>query len=82
MTTFIGIYDHKTGEQSTREMTSQELAAYQTEIAENAANKAAKEAEKQSAKEALLASINITEAQAITLGLIPTPTLPRENGNE
>ena len=77
MTQQIGFYDHETGEQSTREMTKAELADYKAALTEHLANKAAKTAELQSAKEALLSSLNITEEQAIVLGLIQPPALPR-----
>jgi hypothetical protein len=70
MTHKIGIYDHATGEQTTREMTTAEAAAYDKEISDRAATKAALIAEKEAAKAALLQSLGITEAQAITLGLI------------
>jgi hypothetical protein len=70
MTHQIGTYDHTTGEQTTREMTIAEIAAYEKEVADRAAAKAAKLAEKESAKTALLTSLGITEAQAITLGLL------------
>jgi outer membrane protein TolC len=78
MTIQIGIYDHITGQQTTREMTSEELSAHKTEIAKHAADKAAKEAEKQAAKEALLTTLGITEQQAIIVGLIQAPILPKE----
>ena len=70
MTLEIGIYNHTTGEQSTREMTQEELANHQAEIAKNANTKATKAAEKEQAKEALLATLGITEQQAIVLGLL------------
>jgi hypothetical protein len=77
MTHVIGIYDHETGEQATREMTTAELADYEAALTELLATKTAKEAELQSAKEALLSSLAITEEQAIVLGLIQAPVLPR-----
>jgi hypothetical protein len=77
MTQQIGIYDHETGEQSTREMTSAELADYEAALTELLAAKAVKAAELQSAKEALLSSLGITEQQAIVLGLIQAPVVPR-----
>ena len=70
MTHQIGIYDHTTGEQTTRDMTTAEAAAYNKEVSDRAAAKAIALAEKESAKAALLESLGITEAQAITLGLI------------
>jgi hypothetical protein len=66
----IGEYDHATGENIVRDMTSEEVAAHEAAALENAQIKAAKLAEKEAAKAALLASLNITEAQAITLGLL------------
>jgi hypothetical protein len=82
MTFKIGTYDHNTGEQVTREMTSEESASYEAELAQRLSEKTAKEAEKQAAKEALLANLGITEQQAIVLGLIQAPKVLRENGNE
>jgi hypothetical protein len=70
MTHQIGIYDHTTGEQTTREMTTAEAAVYDKEVSDRAAAKAALIAEKETAKAALLQSLGITEAQAITLGLV------------
>jgi len=80
MTHQIGIYDHLTGEQSTREMTADELSIYEAEAAEYLAAKSKAEEEKQAAKEALLSSLKITEEQAIILGLISPPFSPIETG--
>jgi hypothetical protein len=66
----IGEYDHKTGQNIVRDMTSAEVAAHKAQALENAKIKEAQLAEKDAAKIALLASLNITEAQAITLGLL------------
>jgi hypothetical protein len=82
MTLQIGIYDHTTGEQLTRDMTSQELSAYQAELEKRASDKAARAAKKQEAKEALLSSLGITEEQAIILGLIQPPFVAKETGAE
>jgi hypothetical protein len=70
MTHQIGIYDHATGQQTTREMTTDESAAYEKEVSDRIEAKAIALAEKESAKAALLQSLGITEAQAITLGLV------------
>jgi len=78
MTYKIGIYDHATGEQSTREMTAEEVADYEAAISEKALAKAAKEAELKAAKEALLSSLGISEEQAIVLGLIKPAFVARE----
>ena len=82
MTFKIGTYDHTTGEQVTREMTSAESTTYEAELAQRSSEKAAKEAEKKAAKEVLLATLGITEQQAIVLGLIQAPKVLRENGND
>lgn len=76
MTKQIGIYDHTTGKNTVREMTSAEIATYEAEATERAATKAAILAEKEAAKTALLSSLGITEAQAITLGLLPAASNP------
>jgi hypothetical protein len=70
MTHQIGIYDHATGQQTTREMTTDESTAYEKEVSDRIEAKAIALAEKESAKAALLQSLGITEAQAITLGLV------------
>jgi hypothetical protein len=79
MTHQIGIYDHATGEQTTREMTTAEAAAYDKEVADRAAAKATALAEKKAAKDALLTSLGITEAHAITLGLIQAEPVSIQN---
>ena len=69
MTLEIGIYDHSTGEQTTREMTKAEADDY----AQGAIAKAEREAAQVAAKQdklAILEGLGITEEQAITLGLI------------
>jgi len=69
MTLKIGIYDHSTGEQTTREMTKAEADEY----AQGIIAKTEREAAAAKAKEdklAILAGLGITEEQAITLGLI------------
>lgn len=76
MTNQIGIYDHSTGENIVREMTAEEIATYKAEATERAAAKAAILAEKETAKTALLSSLGITEAQAVTLGLLPSGSNP------
>ena len=71
----IGIYNHSTGENTVREMTSAEVAAYEAEATERATIKAAALAEKETAKAALLSSLGITESQAISLGLLAAPSV-------
>lgn len=78
MTLKIGTYDHSTGKQTTREMTIEETTIYEAELAALANAKAAKEAEKLAAKEALLANLGITEQQAVVLGLIQPASVTRE----
>jgi hypothetical protein len=63
----IGIYDHTTGEQSIREMTSEEKENRDAEIALSLANKEAKKSEaeaKAEAKTALLERLGLTEDEA------------------
>jgi hypothetical protein len=76
MTNQIGIYDHSTGKNTVREMTSAEIEAYAKEATERAAVKANALAEKETTKTALLTSLGITEAQAITFGLLAAPSVP------
>jgi hypothetical protein len=76
MTQQIGIYDHETGDQITRDMTPEELQTYEAETIKNVEDKAKKDLEMQEAKDALLTSLKISEAQAITLGLIKPPHTP------
>ena len=66
----IGIYDHATGENIIREMTSEEQSARNAEIAADLAMDAAIKAEalaKAEAKSALLAKLGITEDEAKSL---------------
>ena len=69
MTLEIGIYDHSTGEQITREMTQAEADDYAQGVIAKAEREAAEAKTKQD-KLAILAGLGITEEQAITLGLI------------
>jgi len=65
----IGIYDHLTGKQTTREMTQAEA----DEHAQGALVQAERESAEAKTKEdklAILAGLGITKEQAITLGLI------------
>ena len=70
MTQAIGIYDHESGQQIIRDMTTDELSKHQEETVKYLASRAKVESENQEAKEALLSTLNITEKQAVTLGLL------------
>lgn len=63
MTPQIGIYDHTTGENIVREMTSDELAEYEAGLAISAKANAAK-VKAESDKAALLAKLGITADEA------------------
>jgi hypothetical protein len=63
MTPQIGIYDHATGENLVREMTSDELAEYEAGLAIIAEADAAK-AKAESDKAALLVKLGITADEA------------------
>jgi len=67
MTNKIGIYNHLTGENNVRDMTKEELADRNAEIAANLKTKSLLEAEAEanaSAKSALLFKLGITEDEA------------------
>ena len=67
MTNEIGIYNHETGLNEIREMTSEEKAAREKEVSDYLAFKAAKaeaEAKAQTDKTALLAKLGITADEA------------------
>ena len=65
MTNKIGIYNHLTGENNVRDMTKEELADRNAEIAANLKTKSLLEAEANaSAKSALLFKLGITEDEA------------------
>ena len=81
MTNLIGIYDHTTGKQVSRDMTQEEEAIHNAEIAKILNDKAAAKAAKEEAKTALLTALGITEEQAIILGLIEPPFVARETGD-
>ena len=68
--TKIGITDVATGETEVRDMTTAELAEYNSLITDVQTRKANAKAEKEAAEIALLASLKITREQAIVLGLI------------
>lgn len=74
--TTIGIYDHNTGEQITREMTAEELADFQLGVAAKAEREAA-EVQAKADKLAILAGLGITEEQAKILGLIHNEATPK-----
>lgn len=65
----IGIYDHNTGEQTTRDMTAEELAEYELGVNSQLEREAAESALKE-ARLAILSSLGLTEDQAKVLGLI------------
>lgn len=75
MTNQIGIYDHTTGETIVREMTAEEIAQREAEIAEWQAQqelKAQQKAEAQAKREAAiakLAALGLTEDDLKALGL-------------
>jgi hypothetical protein len=62
----IELYDHATGEQITRDMTAEELAANNEMLAENKARLKA-EADKAKAKQVLLDRLGITADEAALL---------------
>jgi len=67
MTQTVSIYDHETGEQITREMTTAENKAYEAEQEANATAKAELKSEADAAatqKAALLARLGITADEA------------------
>ena len=67
MTHTVSIYDHKTGEQITREMTTAEDEAYEAEQEANATTKAELKSAAEAAatqKAALLARLGITADEA------------------
>ena len=64
MTYSIGIYDHETGEEITREMTAEEAEAHEAQLAASAADEAAQVAERQAKEAARLAVLE-------KLGLTP-----------
>jgi hypothetical protein len=65
----IGIYDHNTGEQTTRDMTAEELAEYELGVNSQLEREAAELALKE-ARLAILSNLGLTEDQAKVLGLI------------
>ena len=75
MSNLISIYDHQTGENVVREMTADEIAERENEIAIFTANKEARkqeQAQKEAAKaeaEAKLAALGLTPADLRALGL-------------
>jgi hypothetical protein len=70
MTYQIGIYDHATGEQLTRDMTAEEIADFEAgKINKQTREKA--EAQAKTDKLAILSDLGLTETQAIVLGLLP-----------
>lgn len=73
----IYIYDHKTGEEIVREMTDEEQAQHNTEVARLSAAKAeriAAEAEARATKIAAYQKLGLTEAEIEVL--IPTQIIP------
>ena len=77
MTLEIGIYNHLTGEQTTREMTKAEA----TEFAKGAIAQSAREAAEAKTKEdklAILLGLGISQEQAILLGLIAQDPITRD----
>ena len=77
MTNLIGIYNHLTGEQIVREMTNEELAQRQIEVAQAIAEKAERQAQAQALRETKISAyeklgLSTTEIEA----LLPTPVKP------
>ena len=70
MTKLISIVNAQTGEQVVREMTTDELDEYNLGV-NSKAEREAIESQAKADKLAILASLGLTEAQAIILGLIP-----------
>lgn len=62
----IEIYNHATGEQITRDMTADELAAHEASLAENKARLKA-DADKAKLKEATLAKLGLTADEVAAL---------------
>jgi len=76
MTKQIGIYNFTTGEDIVRDMTSEELAQYQSEMDEIAAQEQEKIA-KETQRIALLAKIGITQEEAnLLLGITQVEEKP------
>ena len=75
MTHQIGIYDHTTGEQSTREMTADEVANFEAGKLAKQERENAK-AQVLSDKLTILSELGLTKAQAIILGLLPDVEQP------
>lgn len=77
MTLQIGIYNHSSGEQTTREMTKSEAA----EFAKGAIVQSSREAAETKAKEdklAILLGLGISQEQAIILGLVAQEPIKRD----
>lgn len=77
MTNLIGIYNHATGEQTVREMTNEELAQREIEVAKSLAEKAQKQKEAQDLRETKIAAyekLGLTPAEIEAL--LPTPVKP------
>jgi hypothetical protein len=77
MSNLIGIYNHATGEQTVREMTDEELAYREIEIAQSLAEKAQKQKEAQNLRETKIAAyeklgLTLAEIEA----LLPNPAKP------
>jgi coproporphyrinogen III oxidase-like Fe-S oxidoreductase len=77
----ITIHDVANGINETREMNAEELAEYNLMVSEVTAKKAQEKILKEEAEAALLASLNITREQAITLKLIQPDYVPPMGGN-
>lgn len=77
MANTISIYDHSTGEHIVREMTAEEQAEYDAEVAEWEAKKAAKEAEAQSLRQAKISAYEKLGLTAEEIeALVPTAKPP------
>ena len=77
MANTISIYDHNTGEHIVREMTAEEQAQYDAEVAEYEAKKAAKEAEAQALRQAKISAYEKLGLTAEEIeALVPTSKAP------
>jgi nicotinic acid phosphoribosyltransferase len=77
----IGVYDHNTGEQITRDMTAEELAEYELGVNTHLEREAAELTLKEE-RLAILASLGLTEEQAKVLGLIAETVVSNKSADE
>lgn len=80
MTNQIGIYDHTTGENIVRDMTPEEVAEREAQVALNAARKAQEEqeaAEARAIKVSAYQKLGLSEAEIEALLPTPKPIEPK-----